>query len=116
LKNALGSNARDFQVVFITLDPQRDSARVLKSWLSAFDATFIGLRGNNSEIRSAVNNFRVFAEKVPGPSLDSLSYTINHSTFTYIFDTTGKLRLVAPIDLTPDKLASDVERLLKAKL
>ena len=115
LRDRLGKDSENLQVIFITVDPERDSRKALKSFLASFDKSFIGLRGSRAETDLTAKNFRVYFKKVPGLKAkeDPMSYTIDHTTFTYIFDTAGRLRLVSPSDLALEDLASDVKRLLR---
>ena len=115
LKERLGKDADKLQVVFITVDPERDQPRALKTFLASFDSSFIGLRGSRKETDLTAKSFRVFFKKVPGPKAneDPMSYTIDHTTFTYLFDPSGTLRLVSPHDLSLEELAHDVKKLLR---
>jgi protein SCO1/2 len=101
-------------VVFITVDPERDAPESLAKFLAAFDPQFVGLRGSIEQTQAVAKDFRVYYKKVPSTTnpQDPLAYTIDHTTFAYIFDPEGRLRLVAPHDITAEKLAQDVEQLL----
>ncbi len=114
LKKLLGKDADKLQLVFITVDPERDTPEKLKQYLQSFDPTVVGLRGTLSETEAVAKDFRVFYKKVPTKDTpkDPMSYTIDHTTFTYLFDTKGQLRLVVPHDLAVDKIAADVRHLL----
>ena len=114
LKKLLGKEADKLQLVFITVDPERDTPEKLKQYLQSFDPTVVGLRGTLSETEAVAKDFRVFYKKVPTKDTpkDPMSYTIDHTTFTYLFDTKGQLRLVVPHDLAVDKIAADVRHLL----
>ena len=114
LKKLLGKDADKLQLVFITVDPERDTPEKLKQYLQSFDPTVVGLRGTLAETEAVAKDFRVFYKKVPTKDTpkDPMSYTIDHTTFTYLFDTKGQLRLVVPHDLAVDKIAADVRHLL----
>ena len=114
LKKLLGKDADKLQLVFITVDPERDTPEKLKQYLQSFDPTVVGLRGTLAETEAVAKDFRVFYKKVPTKDTpkDPMSYTIDHTTFTYLLDTKGQLRLVVPHDLAVDKIAADVRHLL----
>lgn len=114
LKKMLGKDAEQLQLVFITVDPERDTPDKLKQYLQSFDPTVVGLRGTLAETEAVAKDFRVFYKKVATKDTpkDPMSYTIDHTTFTYLFDTKGQLRLVVPHDLAVEKIAADVRHLL----
>ena len=114
VKKLLGKNADQLQLVFITVDPERDSAEQLKKYLASFDPTIVGLRGSLDQTQAITKDFRVFYKKVDtkDSARDSKAYTIDHTTFTYVFDGQGKLRLVIPHDLAVEKIASDISHLI----
>ena len=116
LKERLGADAEKLQVVFITVDPERDEPQALKTFLASFDPSFIGLRGSREETDKTAKDFRVYFKKVPGLKAkeNPMSYTIDHTTFSYLFDPSGSLRLVVPHDLPLDQLAKDVQSLLRS--
>ncbi|MFZ9110923.1 MAG: SCO family protein [Burkholderiaceae bacterium] len=116
LKERLGADAEKLQVVFITVDPERDEPQALKTFLASFDPSFIGLRGNREETDKTAKDFRVYFKKVPGLKAkeNPMSYTIDHTTFSYLFDPSGSLRLVVPHDLPLDQLTKDVQSLLRS--
>ncbi|MEX3956530.1 SCO family protein [Trinickia sp. EG282A] len=89
----LGTNAARVQVLFVTIDPARDTPNVLSQYVSAFNPTFIGLRPDDAELAKVAKDFRVYYAKVPGKSPDS--YTMDHTAASYVFDPSGKLRLFA---------------------
>jgi len=104
--SAMGPAARDFQVVFITVDPDRDTARALASYLSApaFPPGTIGLTGSAQQIAEVARAYRVYFRKVPQGS----SYAMDHTAVVYLMDPQG--RFVRPLDTTasPDHIAADV--------
>lgn len=115
LKARLGPDGDKLQVVFITVDPARDQAEPLKKFLASFDPSFIGLRGSEEETASVTKDFRVYFKKVEtaASKTDPNAYTIDHTTFAYVYDRDARLRLVVPHDLSIDKLEVDVRALLK---
>lgn len=111
VRKQLGPAAERLQVIFVTVDPQRDSPGLLKAYTQAFDPTFLGLRGNADETRRAATEFKVIYEKVP----TGASYTMNHSTTTYVFDPRGRLRLAVQHAQPAADIVSDVRTLLAAE-
>lgn len=86
--------AKRVQVLFVTVDPERDTPQILSQYAAAFNPTFIGLRpANEDQLKQVAKDFRVYYAKVPGNTPDS--YTMDHTAASYVFDTTGKLRLFA---------------------
>jgi protein SCO1/2 len=110
IEKTLGADAARLQVVFITVDPARDTAALLKSYVTNFRPDFIALRGDEAQTRAVAKEFKVFYEKVPGRTDDS--YTIDHTAGTYVFDTQGRIRLFASQSLDPALLAADIKALL----
>jgi protein SCO1/2 len=106
----LGPQADQVQVLFITLDPERDTQELLAGYVPAFDKRFIGLRGTLDQTAKTAKDFKVYYAKVPGS--DPKSYTIDHSAGTYVFDRDGKLRLFMRHDQTPDEIVHDIRQLL----
>ncbi len=104
----LGERAANVQVLFITLDPQHDSPKLLKSYMRAFDPRFIGLTGTTAQINQATSSFQVQYTRVPQGG----DYTIAHSTATLIIDATGRLRLVSAADSPVADLVHDITSLL----
>lgn len=113
LKNAmnlLGDKANEVQVLFITVDPERDTQEVLAKFVPSFDSRFIGLRGDMEQTAEAVKNFKIYYAKVPGKSEND--YSIDHSAGMYAFDKQGKVRLYLGYGQKAEDIASDVQKLL----
>lgn len=106
----LGADATKLQVLFVTVDPQRDTPTLLKEYVPAFHPSFIGLYGTEAEIQAVAKDYRVFFQKVTGSSTNN--YSIDHSAFSYVYDPAGKLRLLVNHDLTANALAMDIRKLL----
>jgi protein SCO1/2 len=115
LKERLGPDADKLQLVFITVDPERDQPEALRKFLASFDPRIVGLRGSVEQVQAVAKDFRVFFKKVDtsASKSDPMAYTIDHTTFTYVYDPKGALRLVVPHDITLEKLEADVRALLK---
>ena len=108
VKRLLGPDGDRLQVIFVTVDPERDTAALLKEYTAAFDPAFLGLRGDAEATQRAAAEFRVFYEKVPAGA----SYTMNHSALTYVFDAEGRLRLALRHTQSAGEYAADLRLLL----
>ncbi|MDE1178947.1 SCO family protein [Paraburkholderia sp.] len=87
-------NAKRVQVLFVTVDPERDTPQILAQYAPAFNPTFIGLRpADEAQLKKVTKDFRVYYAKVPGKTPNS--YTMDHTAASYVFDPDGKLRLFA---------------------
>ena len=106
----LGGDADKVQVLFITLDPERDTQKVLAQYVPAFDARFLGLFGDAATTLKTAKDFKVFYEKRAGSSPDS--YTIDHTAASFAFDRGGRLRLYVKHDQL-GTLVEDIRTLLK---
>ena len=109
----LGSDADKVQVLFVTLDPARDTPEVLAKYAPAFHPSFLGLYGNAEATAAAAKEFKVFFQKAPGATPDS--YTIDHTAASYAIDPQGRLRLYMKHGETPDQMAADIKLLLQGK-
>ena len=109
----LGTDANQVQVLFVTFDPERDSAAVLKRYLANFNSGFVGLTGSDAQIKSTAKDFKVFYEKVDGPTADS--YTIDHQAVSYVFDRSGAPRLYVVDSTKEDDWVHDLKILLDSK-
>lgn len=100
----LGPVSEHVQVLFVTLDPERDTPQVLKKYVTAFDPRFVGLTGSTADIDRAATSFYVEYARV-GKGAD---YSIDHSTSTFVLDARGRLRLVGTLDATVDDWVHDL--------
>ncbi|MET3394837.1 protein SCO1/2 [Variovorax sp. 1140] len=110
IRKMLGADGERLQVIFVTVDPERDSPVVLKAYTQAFDPSFIGLYGDMQRTSQTAKDFKVFYRKVPTGS----SYTMDHSAFSYVFDPKGKIRIVLRHEQSAQECADDLRRLLRA--
>lgn len=110
---SLGPDASRVQVVFITVDPSRDTPALLKNYVTNFRPDFLALRGDEAQTKQVIHDFKLVVEKVPGKTADS--YTIDHTAGTYLFDTTGRIRLFASQSLDSALLTDDMKALLAEK-
>jgi protein SCO1/2 len=108
----LGDAAKRVRVVFITLDPERDTPERLRIYTTAFDPTFIGLTGSGEQLAQVRKAYGVVAEKevVSGTAA---AYLIAHSAYIYVIDTEGRLRLLFPFGLSIEEMADDIKQLLR---
>jgi protein SCO1 len=106
----LGARASQVQVLFITLDPGRDTRQLLAQYVPAFDPRFVGLYGDLAQTARTAKDFKVFYSKVPGKSPGS--YTIDHTAGSYVFDRNGKIRLFVRHGQGPAPIAHDLKILL----
>jgi protein SCO1 len=106
----LGDKSDQVQVLFVTVDPARDTQEVLAQFVPSFDKRFIGLRGNLQETAETLGNFKIFYSKVEGKTKDD--YSIDHSAGIYIFDKEGKVRLFMHNGEKPVEMESDIKQLL----
>ncbi|MGJ7915743.1 SCO family protein [Massilia sp. LXY-6] len=106
----LGPQADQVQVLFITLDPERDTPQLLASYVPAFDKRFVGLYGTLDQTAKTAKDFKVFYSKVPGSSPGS--YTIDHMAGSYVFDKDGRLRLFIRHGGNADSIVHDIRQLL----
>jgi protein SCO1/2 len=106
---SLGADADKVQVVFVTVDPDRDTAALLGQYVPAFDPRFVGLRGDAAATERVAREFKVIYQKVPGTTPDR--YTMDHSAGVFLFDRAGRLR-VYESSADPAVLAHDLRTLL----
>lgn len=106
----LGPQGGQVQVLFLTLDPDRDTPDALAKYLVSFDRRFLGLRGSQAEMARTARDFRVFFKNEPGPAPDS--YLVDHTTGSYVFDRKGKARLFVSHG-KPDRLVADIRMLMR---
>ena len=106
---ALGPDAQRVQVLFVTVDPERDTKEVLARYVPAFHPSFLGLYGDAAATARAAKSFKVFYQKQPQPGG---SYTMDHAAGTYILDPEGRLRLFAQYGAGPQVLLHDIKLLL----
>ena len=108
---SLGADAERVQVLFITLDPERDTGKVLAEYVHAFDPRFIALRGDAAATQSVAKDFKIYYEK----RKQGETYTIDHSAQVYVMDAQGRLRLLVKHDRIGQDLAADLRTLLSER-
>jgi len=111
VKRQLGDAFEDVRVVFITVDPNRDTPDKLARYMTLFDSDFLGLTGSPTELRRVMNAYQVTA--VRRESAETAQYSIDHSAFTYVIDKQGRLRELMTFGAPVAELVSDVHLLLQ---
>jgi len=109
----LGPDAERVQVLFVTVDPERDTPALLKNYVPAFDPRFIGLYGDADATARTAKEFKVVYQKRPGQTPGT--YTMDHSAGTFIFDPNGKLRVYVGYGQGAEVFAHDIKALLKSQ-
>ena len=107
---ALGADAGQVQVLFVTLDPKRDTPELLAQYVPAFHPGFLALRGDAEATARVTKDFHVYASERPGKAPGE--YTIDHSAQVFVFDRNGKMRLVWAPNTPAADMASDLRILL----
>ncbi len=105
----LGPDADRVQVLFVTVDPERDTPELLAKYVTAFDPRFLALRGDLPATERAAKEFKIFFEK----RKEGDSYTVDHTAQTYVLDPQGRLRLLVRPERVGTDLADDLKTLLK---
>jgi protein SCO1/2 len=110
VKRSLGKDGERVQGVFVTIDPERDTPQLLKNYITAFDPSFVALRGSDAQTKAVAKEFKVYYAKVEGRTPGS--YTMDHTAGSFIYDTQGRLRLFTRYGGGAQALASDLRALL----
>ena len=109
-RKRLGADGERVQVLFVTVDPERDKPEVLREYVRAFDPTFVALRGDPAATDRVTRDFKVYSSKREGKGPGE--YTMDHSAQSFAFDASGRVRLVMAYGLAPEKIASDLRLLM----
>jgi protein SCO1/2 len=107
----LGTDAERLQVLFITVDPERDTPEVLSRYVPAFHPSFLGLYGDAEATARTAKEFRIVYQKQP---LKDGGYSVDHSAGSYLYDTSGRVRLFAQYGQGAQPLLHDIRLLLQA--
>ena len=113
VKRSLGADGDRLQGIFVTIDPERDTAPLLKAYLASFDSSFVAMRGSLEQTKAAAKEFKVYFAKVPGKTPES--YTMDHTAASFIFDTQGRVRVFTRYGSGAQALADDIKLLLAEK-
>jgi protein SCO1 len=112
VRKALGADGDKLQGVFVSLDPERDTPEILKSYMASFDPSFIALRGTPEQTKAAADEFKIFYAKVPGKVEGS--YTLDHTAGTFVIDTQGNVRLFERYGAGVEAMSADIKALISA--
>jgi protein SCO1/2 len=108
----LGPDAARVQVLFVTIDPERDTAELLSRYVPVFDPSFLGLRGDAEATARVAKEFKILYQKVPGQTPDT--YTMDHSAGLYLLDPQGRLRVFESHGQGAEAIAHDLAQLLRS--
>ena len=108
IRDALGDDAREVQVLLVSVDPERDTPERLGAYVKSFDESFVGLRPEPADLEKVVKAFHAIAVKVPTIGDD---YTIDHSATIYVYDKKNQLRLIGQPTMEMDLWVADLKRL-----
>ncbi len=111
-REKLGAAGKDFQVVYVTVDPERDNEERLRKYLSSYDKSFIGATGTPEQLAAVRNLYGIQVARQPPLAGNPSMYFIHHSSFVYLIDRAGKLRAMMPYGTTVDDMAHDAGALL----
>ncbi len=111
IKKMLGADGERLQVLFVTVDPERDTPELLKAYMENFDPTFLALYAPEPQLQALTKDFKIYYKKVDGST--PTNYTMDHSAGSYIYDTKGRVRLFSRYGTPKDVLFKDLQTLLK---
>lgn len=110
VRKRLGPDGERLQVIFVTIDPERDTPAVLSQYVPGFDPSFVALYGTAEQTAATAKEFKVFYQKVPGKT--ATSYTMDHTAGSYVIDREGRVRLFIRHGASVDDIVSDLRKLL----
>ena len=113
VRERLGADGERMQVLFVTVDPERDTQQLLSQYVPAFHPEFLGLYGDAAATERVAKEFRILYAKNPGKT--PTSYTVDHSAGVFMFDPQGRVRLYASQNLPVDSYVHDIRMLLQKK-
>jgi protein SCO1/2 len=108
----LGPQAEKVAVLFVSLDPERDTPAALKTYMDAFDPRFIALTGSSEQTSKVAKQYKIFWQKTPLPD-SALVYTIDHTTNSFVIDQAGRLRLVVPHEMSAADVTHDLKLMIE---
>lgn len=109
----LGPLANQVAVLFVSLDPERDTTEALKIYMNAFDSRFIALTGTPEQTTKVAKQYKIFWQKTPLPD-SALVYTIDHTTNSTVIDQQGRLRLTVPHEMSAADVTHDLKLLIES--
>lgn len=110
VKDQLGDDAEDVQVMMITVDPERDSAEILADYVANFDESFMGLTGSDEQLAATASEFGIYYQKQEDS--EASGYLVDHTITVVVVDREGYPRLYLGNELTADEIANDLKNLL----
>ena len=113
VKERLGENASEIQVLMVTVDPDRDTPDHLEKYVTTFDTSFIGLTGDITELESIWSDFGVYRKK--NENNGASGYLVDHASRIYVIDKNGDLRLTFPFGMESEAMAEDLAHLMKSE-
>lgn len=114
VREQLAEQAERVQMVFVTVDPERDTTERLRAYLSHFDPTILGLTGEPDAVAEVLKAYGIFAQKVPVES-SATGYLMDHTALVYLVDPEGRLRVMFPFGMGAADMAHDVKQVLAAR-
>ena len=108
--NEMNARPQDVQVIFVSVDPERDTPEKIQEYVERFNQSFIGLSGSLEELQPIWQSYGVFREIVPGST--ALDYTVNHTARVILIDSQGNMRLSYGFQTPPEDIAHDIDILL----
>jgi protein SCO1/2 len=108
-RKALGADSANLQVIYVTVDPQRDSVSRMHGFLAGFDPSFIGGTGTEEQLAVVRKDYGIVATKIPMKN----DYAVAHSSFVYLVDRDGRLRAMMPYGYKAEDYVHDVKLLMK---
>lgn len=110
IKKALGKDGERLQVLFVTVDPERDTPELLKAYMENFEPSFLALRTTPEKLVALTRDYKIYYKKVEGSTPSA--YTMDHSAGSYLYDPKGKLRLFSRYGSPQEALSKDIQALL----
>ena len=111
IKTMLGDKADQVRFVYVTVDPERDTVSQINSFLQNFDPSFVGLTSDRATLEPVWKAYGVYQQKQDAGS--AAGYLVDHSTRTYLIDQQGAWRINYPYGMEPEKIAQDLQHLMK---
>ena len=109
VKKELGADSDKLQVLFVTVDPERDTQQVLADFVPAFDPSFVGLYGSPEQTAKLQKDFKLFVQKVPNKDG---GYSVDHTAGSYVYDPQGRIRLFVRSGQGPQTVLNDIKLIL----
>lgn len=112
-KKSLAAEGSNLQVIYVTVDPERDTPEHLKTFLASFDPTFLGATGTPQQLADVRKAYGItLSDKIFVQTMPKSNYFLDHSSFIYLIDRGGQLRAMMPFGVSADDMEHDVKLLL----